>query len=254
MNTLSRLETGAVDFVARTVPWFSPLPTAYLTAQATVRHLGWPGGMGVVAGAIIEGLGLASVATALELREYNATRRKSDPKAPFRLTVALAGVYLASVTALTVVLDTAPRLATYAPLIFPLMSLTGATLLAIRADHRRRLKAIVADKAARSHSRKEGARKAQLAASGTQEKRKQAQLAARQAQEQRHALARGGNLLATARLFRASPTLSHASAAHELGVSRQAVGQYLAKLERLNVIRRNGSGVEVLVDLDSLGL
>jgi hypothetical protein len=153
MNTLSRLETGAVDFVARTVPWFSPLPTAYLTAQATVRHLGWPGGMGVVAGAIIEGLGLASVATALELREYNATRRKSDPKAPFGLTVALAGVYLASVTALTVVLDTAPRLATYAPLIFPLMSLTGATLLAIRADHRQRLAAIEADKLDRSARR-----------------------------------------------------------------------------------------------------
>ena len=153
------VEGTAVDLVARLSPWLAPLPTAYLTATATVKHLGWPTAIGVIAGVIIESLGLASVTTALMLREYNATRRKIpddwepvdskggrrpyrgkvDPPAPFALTVALAAMYFGAVTALTVALDTMPSLATYAPLVFPLMSLAGVTVLAIRADHRHRL-------------------------------------------------------------------------------------------------------------------
>ena len=160
---LDKLETQAVDFVARFSPWLAPLPTAYLTATATVEHLAWPQAVGIIAGVIVEALGLSSVSTALKLREYNATRRKIpddweptdkngrrktyrgivDPPAPFKLTIITAVVYFGAVTFLTVALDTAPNLATYAPLVFPVMSLAGAIVLAVRADHKRRLDAIV---------------------------------------------------------------------------------------------------------------
>lgn len=150
---LDKLETQAVDFVARFSPWLAPLPTAYLTATATVEHLTWPLAVGIIAGAIVEALGLASVATALTLREYNQDKRKSDPIAPYALAISLAAVYFVSVTFLTVALDTAPRLATFAPLVFPVMSLAGATVLAIRADHRRRLVAIANEKAERKAKR-----------------------------------------------------------------------------------------------------
>lgn len=152
---LDKLETQAVDFVARFSPWLAPLPTAYLTATATVEHLAWPLVIGVIAGAIVEALGLASIATALTLREYNATKRKSDPLAPCLLAVSLAAVYFVAVTFLTVALDTAPNLAMFAPLVFPIMSIAGATVLAIRADHKRRLAVIADEKAERIAKRQE---------------------------------------------------------------------------------------------------
>ena len=69
------LEGVAVDLVARAGPWLSPLPTAYLTARATLVHLEWPLAVAVAAGMVIEFLGLAATSTALTLRAYNGTKR-----------------------------------------------------------------------------------------------------------------------------------------------------------------------------------
>ena len=98
MNILGKIEgfvdsveSTAVDLVARLSPWLAPLPTAYLTATATVKHLNWPELVGAIAGVVVESLGLASVSTALELREYNAEKRRSDPVVPFKLAVTLTG-------------------------------------------------------------------------------------------------------------------------------------------------------------------
>jgi len=177
--SLPGLEAKIIDFVARFAPWLAPLPTAYLTATATIKHLSWPPVMGMIAGVIIELLGLASVATALELREFNATRRQYpvdwtqeqiakskkvvDPAAPFGLAVALGGVYFASVVLLTVLLDTLPELARGAPIIFPVLSLAGVTVLGIRADHRRRLEKIAAGNDGRKRGRSTGTLPAMLA-------------------------------------------------------------------------------------------
>lgn len=138
----NRIEGTLVDIVARVAPWCAPLPTAYLVSRATIVHLAWPLWVGVVAGVIVESLGLASVHTALTLREYNTTRRKSDPAAPFVLSAALVAVYLVAALGLTIALDTVPGLAHFAPAVFPALSLTGVTLLAIRADHKARLATI----------------------------------------------------------------------------------------------------------------
>lgn len=143
------IETTATNFVARLAPWLSPIPTAYLVGRATLIHLLWPLPVAIIAAVIIEGLGLSAINTALELREYNANRRKSDPGAPFILALALACVYFATAITLTVALDTLPTLARYAPAIFPILSLCGVTVLALRSDHKRRLEAIEADKQAR---------------------------------------------------------------------------------------------------------
>lgn len=88
----NELENLAVDLVAKVAPWCAPLPTAYLVGRATVVHLGWPDAVGIVAAVIVESLGLATAATALELREYNQGRRKSDPAAPFILAAGLVGM------------------------------------------------------------------------------------------------------------------------------------------------------------------
>ncbi|MBU0493892.1 MAG: helix-turn-helix domain-containing protein [Chloroflexi bacterium] len=150
---INHLERRLTDVVARIAPWLAPLPTAYLVGRATVEHLHWPDLVGIIAAAIVESLGLATTVTALELREYNASKRKSDPGAPFGLAAGLVVVYLVVALALTVVLDTVPELARYAPAIFPLLSLAGMIILALRADHVRRLNGIAENKAAAREER-----------------------------------------------------------------------------------------------------
>ena len=43
----------------------APIPSAVLVANATQKHLGWSEPVAIVAGLIIEGLGLTSTSTAL---------------------------------------------------------------------------------------------------------------------------------------------------------------------------------------------
>jgi len=139
-------ESKITSLISRLSPWLAPAPTAYLVGRATMQHLGWPFLVAFIAAIIIECLGLTTVATTLELREYNLTKRKSDPVAPFTLAAFMAGSYLVVAIGLTVMLDIAPVLSVYAPAIFPLLSLAGVTVIALRNDHQRRLTPILEEK------------------------------------------------------------------------------------------------------------
>lgn len=274
---LDKLETQAVDFVARFSPWLAPLPTAYLTATATVEHLAWPQAVGIIAGVIVEALGLSSVSTALKLREYNATRRKIpddweptdkngkrktyrgivDPPAPFKLTIITAVVYFVAVTFLTVALDTAPNLATYAPLVFPVMSLAGAIVLAVRADHKRRLDAIAGEEAERKAKRQERRldRKEQeietaIVAMQAEADQKAAaieqQLTEARRKAQETLLESLGIAKEVYRQYAETPTATQAEVAETLGITERTVRNHLHRLEGAGLIRRNGGGVEIL--------
>lgn len=150
---LNRVEAALTMVVATVAPWLAPIPTAWLVGSATIRHLGWPVWVAVVAAAIVECLGLAGGNVALMLWTYNRQRRKTDPVAPVAVAVTLVGLYVVIAITLTVALDILPGLTRFAPAIFPLFSLTGLTTLALRADHRLRLEAIAADRAERSAAR-----------------------------------------------------------------------------------------------------
>jgi hypothetical protein len=142
------------DFVASALPWFAPLPTAWVIGAAVVTWLGWPVPVAVVAALVVEGLGLSVTTTALELWNYNRGKRKIDPYAPAFVAIILVFFYFAVAIALTVLLDTVSGLARYAPAIFPAFSLVAMLILAIRADHSRRLAAIEAEKERRRAERK----------------------------------------------------------------------------------------------------
>lgn len=232
-KTLSQLEVGAVDIVSRLAPWASPLPTAYLTMRATVEHLAWPQTMGIIAGGIIEALGLASVSTALQLRDYNRTKRKSDPSAPVGLAVLCAGIYFGSIVALTVLLDTMPQLAVYAPLAFPILSLAGVTTLALRGDHRRRLAAIAQGKEERKLSRA-----SKLDSVKTVSKLDSANMAKLDKRNRR--------LDALAAYYAENPGGSVSMAAKAIDVSRQTVYTYLDELEAAGRVDRSNGTIKVV--------
>lgn len=131
-------ESAITDWVARVTPWLAPLPNAYLVVRTSIDVLAWPPLIALAAGVVIEALGLSAVHTALEFRSHNRGLKDNDKRqAPYGLAVLLVIIYLVSVTGLTIILDTMPEMARFAPLIFPIISLCGVTIIGIRTDHRR---------------------------------------------------------------------------------------------------------------------
>jgi hypothetical protein len=151
-NTGGILESLAITGVSRLAPWLSPLPTAYLVYDRTIVYLNWPAWVSLVSAITLEFLGLAATITLLDLYNYNRTKRKSDPAAPLLLVTVITAGYFLSAEGLTVILDIATKpqnqwiAADFAPAVFPVLSLAGVVLLAVRSDHNRRLDAITESK------------------------------------------------------------------------------------------------------------
>ena len=149
--TLRKLANGwsalLVSIVANVAPWLAPLPTAWLVYERTMTHLAWPQWVAITAGATLEALGVGILATALELYNYNRDKRKTDPQAPLWIALVLVVLYFTTAILLTVVLDIAPAIALVAPALFPVLSVASFALLALRADHERRVNAIAMQKA-----------------------------------------------------------------------------------------------------------
>ena len=147
MKTLNGLVAILVNIVANVAPWIAPLPTAWLIYDRTMVHLRWPAWVAIAAGVTLELLGVAILATTLELYNYNHDKRKSDPVAPVWIGLILVGVYAASAILLVVILDIAPGVAIYSQAVYPALSVASFALLALRTDHERRVSGIEQDKA-----------------------------------------------------------------------------------------------------------
>lgn len=194
--------------------------------------LGWPLAVAILAGLVVEFLGLAATNTALSLWNYNRSKRKTDPAAPFILAAVVVAAYTLAAVVLTVLLDVLPELQTWAAAIFPGLSLCAALTIALRGDHKHRLSTIQADKAAKRAERQE-ARKV------TTVKRKGETVKA-------------GRKVSTVKIdglldiYKGDPLTTPTQAARALELSRQTIYTYLDNLEQTGRIRRNGHGVEVI--------
>lgn len=237
---LESFESTISEVGAKISPWLAPLPTAFLIGRATYRHLDWPDWVAIVAAITVEALGLATTTTALELREWNAHKRKSDPQAPARLALGLVGLYFATAIGLTVALDIFPVLSTYAPAIFPLLSLAGVTVLALRNDHRRRVEDVQRDKAERR-----AARRQPTAENENGQASKGVKVDTLDKKQMRISAKKKRQLETLLTLYVDEPLLSVTDAAKQAGVSRQTIYNYLNELESVGRIHRNGQGVEV---------
>src|SRR5688572_13663813 len=68
---IAAMERTLVDNVAATVPWLSPLPSAFMAYQNVAVAFGWDGFWGVIVATVVEGLGLAVTSTAFLLWDWN---------------------------------------------------------------------------------------------------------------------------------------------------------------------------------------
>ena len=135
---LDSLEDTAIDVISVFGPWLGPVPSAYLVWRAVQLHLQWHWSVAVAAAIAVESIGVVSVVQALRLHEWNETRRKSDPTAPFGLAVTLVAFYFIITIGITVLLDVVPSLAYIAPAVFPLLAAVGAVNIAVKNGQRRR--------------------------------------------------------------------------------------------------------------------
>lgn len=154
LSKLDAIEDAAVDVLGTVGPWLGPIPSAYLVGRAAIAHLNWHPAIAWIAAVAVESIGVVSVVLSLRLWEWNQTRRKADPAAPFGLAVALVAVYFVVTIGLTVLLDVVPQLARYAPAVFPLLAAVGAVNIAIKNGQRRREAAIRQERTARQERRK----------------------------------------------------------------------------------------------------
>ena len=142
-----------VKMIANLAPWLAPVPSAYFITLSAITHLGLPPIIGIVVGLIVETLGFSTVHLYLMLLEWNMKKKVSDPKSPDFLALMLVIFYLVITVTLTVVLEISPSLATFAPAIFPLLSLIGAFTLALLSAQENKELAIQQTKFERSLKR-----------------------------------------------------------------------------------------------------
>jgi hypothetical protein len=153
--TLTDIIARAVNIVANIAPWLAPLPTAWLVADRTMLHLHFPPVVAWIAGAMLELLGVAIMATCLDLWSYERTKRKADPGAPLALAVGLVALYLVAALLLVLVLDLLDGVATWSQAIFPILSVASFAVLGLRYDHRERLVSVAQNKAEQKANRAE---------------------------------------------------------------------------------------------------
>lgn len=210
-----------------------------------MAHLHLPLPVAIVVAAIIETLGLATVHTALWSYDWNAHKRKTDPRAPVELAIALGLVYVIATLGLVVFLEVWPDRATYAPALLPALAVVGALDLAMISRQEQRESAIVAEKAERQAIRQ--ARRETTRVQSSVELSKIATLnssldAARQTRKAR----REARLDALLTLYADNPTAGPTEAGRAIGVSRQTIYTYLAELEEEGRISRDGKmGIQV---------
>jgi hypothetical protein len=253
LQKIDEIDRIAVGLVARLIPWLAPVPSAYLVYRAAIEKLDYPVFVGVIAAFIIEALGLSATATALDLYIFNQNRRKTDPPAPIILPLILLGVYLVTTTALTIIVEIVPTLATYTPIIFPSLSLGGAVILALQINLSYRRKLIADEKAERKVERQANRlEKRQIpllmsAGPASTELSNNGNLGISMDRLQAGRKAKlDARMDALVDILQADPDIEIIEAARQIHVSRQTVYSYLKQLEQAGRIKRNGHGMEVI--------
>lgn len=136
-----------LDLLGLIVPLAAPLVPAYLTATAIIEH--YPAllhidkwlviVMAIIAGAVIEVLGILSIETMFDMRTFNATVQEGDEQAPFEAARAAVGFYLLLVIALVILLKIWPFLALWSLAPLTVLGFITSWVMVLRKQHSERV-------------------------------------------------------------------------------------------------------------------
>ena len=230
------MESIVLSVLGRVASWVGPLPIAVFTASETQSVFGVDPWMALSAAVAMELVGVKLANSWLTAAEHNAGRKlKSEPRANEGLAFGLmAGFYVMDLAISTIIVWT--RIAAGLP---------WTNLIAIAYPVAAALSIISMNQGVSLQRAK--ARWAQERASKASEKASTKQVPQEQPQPLAPDYASMATRDAILSYYQATPKATQASAAQEIGVSRQRIGQMLATLEQDGAIKRNGKGVEVLV-------
>jgi hypothetical protein len=138
---VNQFEDSFVNFISVVIPWLVPLIPAYilfdhLTDKET--GLGWPIQLGYIAGAVVEGLGLATVNTYFRFERHNKKYTADKNRMPVWVVVVAYAWYLAIVLFVNVVFDIVAGVdwtRIVAITAFSTLSLPASALISVRANH-----------------------------------------------------------------------------------------------------------------------
>lgn len=143
---IRNFERVAIDTVAAVSPWLTPAIPAYLVAGHAAKYLvqgnSWIDQVFVVVCALaVETVGLSAVHTAIGFYTWNTEKRQNDDAAPFWLAMFAGVFYVVLVVLVNAVLDAtqAPWALIAAKAMLSLLSVDAALVIALRAQHARRL-------------------------------------------------------------------------------------------------------------------
>jgi hypothetical protein len=230
---MAACEAILVSLIGRVAVWLTPLPSAVLVSRSAVRvfELGglWPW---VMAG-VIELIGLVTSNLWLTAKEWNRGKNKTDPQANEFLAFGLMLSYFVT-TGLLLLAFEIPRvietgnIVGLTALLFPILSAVGIISLNERILQHRRL----SEKVSKRQRVKVSSKLSNNVNLDTLARARRAKKAAR--------------LNALVEFYHTNSNAGATEAAQALGVSRQTVYTYLAELEEVGRIERNGAGVQIL--------
>ena len=140
MNTIKKIEATLIDAIAAVTPWLAPLIPAYLVYKNMTQQLGYPVIFGLIGAAAVEFLGLSAVHTAVTFWQWNDNHKTE--RAPFWFAFAAGLFYVVIVLTVNAALDIwrgSDSVKIFSHALLSLLSVDAAIIIAIRAQHARRL-------------------------------------------------------------------------------------------------------------------
>ena len=136
-----------LDLLGLVVPMAAPLVPAYLTAAAIIEHypgllhieLGWVIGMALIAGAVIEVLGILSIETMFDMRTFNERVQATDERAPFGWAAFAVAFYLVLVITLVLLLKIWSSLALWSLAPLTVLGFVTSWVMVLRKQHGERV-------------------------------------------------------------------------------------------------------------------
>ncbi len=156
-DTSQTFERVVIDNVSAFTPWLAPLIPASMAYHNMIARLDFSPVISLFGAVAVEFLGLSAVSTALEFWKYNEDKRKSDNAAPFIVALLTGVFYVAIILTVNAMLELNQSLEikVAAKAMLSLLSVVAAVIIALRSQHRRRLKEIADEKTQRRTERQQ---------------------------------------------------------------------------------------------------
>jgi len=248
-------EALVLAIVCRAASWIATIPTVVLTSRSCQAIFDLTPDTALLSCIALEVVGQAVVNTWMKAKDWNTSRRASDPPANEALGLAMSIVYFASDFILIGILEIPRALADpihYAALLFPLAQIVSTIMTAERAAQFRReatSEIARAERQAKRQARRQAKRQMTVnlvsgSASNPSSKVENLTDSLTLARRSRDAKRRQ-RLDTLLTYYLDNPDAGPTEAAEAVGVSRQTIYTYQSELEEAGRLRKNGAGWEV---------